>query len=515
MEFVLFFKLNFYIILLTILFLNIVCYSQVIEDKILVRIGDNYIFKSEFEDRLNFTPKIGIEDRNNSDGVKRELLYTLIAEKLWSNFAKEEGYENYPSVVTARNVMQKMFVRDELYQREIKGKIKYAEEELREAEQKYNKIISANVYFSEDREKIFDFYNIIKQNKITEDFSLNSQNNTISKKNIIISYGDLDDDLEKVIYSLNPKEFSSPILMEGLWNIFYVTKITDREYANLTDRNNSVKEIIKILKSRKEENKYAQFYKEFFADKKVDADGSLFKLIAQNMSKIFLKKDNAGIFILDKNKKKVIYFDSEDLRNIEPVLGEEILDQPFIKFSKNPITVRTFLREISFLSFNVSNPDYEAVKVRLNEQLTDYIKHEFLAREGFRKGLDNSPNVTKWLKIWNENFLYQAVTNDFIEKTMHKNLNISDTQYLEEEIQNINSEIKNEKFDLLVEKTIELSNKYQIEINKEMFDSINQGNINLFVMRNLGFGGTITAVPSSPSFIEWFLEKEKRNSKNL
>ena len=67
----------------------------------------------------------------------------------------------------------------------------------------------------------------------------------------------------------------------------------------------------------------------------------------------------------------------------------------------------------------------------------------------------------------------------------------------------------------MIEKTIELSNKYNIEINNEMFESVDQGNINLFVIRNLGFGGTITAVPASPSFIEWFLEKEKRDSKNL
>ncbi len=514
MEFSLFFKQRFYIILPIVLVVNIVCYSQIIEDKILVRIGENYLSKSEFEDRLNFTPKVGIEDKNNSNGVKRELLYTLIAEKLWSNYAKEEGYENNPSVVTARNVMQKMFVRDELYQREIIGEIEYTEDEVKEAEQKYNKIISASVYFSENRETIFELYNILKQNKFEENYSENPLNNSISKKDLIISYGDLDIDLEKVVYSLDPNEFSTPIQMDGIWNIFSVADITKREYANLSDRNNSVKEIVKILSSRKEEDNYAQFHKEFFADKKVDADGNLFKLIAQKMSVIFSKKDSAGMFVFDKNNKKVIYFDSEDLRESEVALAE-ILDQPFIKFSTNPINVRTFLREISFLSFNVSNPDYEAVKLKLNDQLKDYIKYELLAREGFKKGLDNSPNVTKWLKIWNDNFLYQVVTNDFLKKSTNKYLSISDSEYLENNIQNVNKEVKNEKFELFVEKTIELSDKYNIEINNEMFDSINQGNINLFVMRNLGFGGTITAVPSSPSFIEWFLEKEKRNSKNL
>ena len=165
--------------------------------------------------------------------------------------------------------------------------------------------------------------------------------------------------------------------------------------------------------------------------------GIYFKLIAQNMSTIFSEKDKKGIYVFDKNKKKVIYFDSEDLKNIETALGEEILDQPFIKFSKNPITVRTFLREISFLSFNVFNPNYEAVKLKLNEQLKDYIKYELLAREGFKQGLDNSPNVTKWLKIWNENFLYQVVTNDFLKKSADQSLSVNNSENFDQDTQNV------------------------------------------------------------------------------
>ena len=508
-------KCNFYKILTILFFFNLACFTQTIEEQILVRIGENYLSKSEFEDRLNFSPKVGIEDKNHSDGVKRELLYTLIAEKLWTNFAKERGFENDPSVVTARNVMEKMFVRDELYQREIKGKIKYTEDEAKDAEQKYNKIIYADVYFSEEREKIFELYTLLTQSNINKDFSLDSSNNPISKKELIISYGDLNIDLENVIYSLDANQLSTPIQMEGLWNLFHINKTENRQYANLTERNNAVKEIIKILMSRKEENNYQKFHKEFFADKKVDADGNLFKVISQNMSTIFSEKDKADLYVIDKNKKKVIYFDSEDLRNIEAALGEEILDEPFIKFSTDPITIRTFLREISFLSFNVSNPDYEAVKVKLNQQLKEYIKHEFLAREGIKQGLEKSPNVTKWLKIWNENFLYQVVTKDFLKKSADQSISFNNTENIDEEIHNVKDNVKNEKFDLLIEKTIELSNKYNIEINNEMFESVDQGNINLFVIRNLGFGGTITAVPASPSFIEWFLEKEKRDSKNL
>ena len=64
-----------------------------------------------------------------------------------------------------------------------------------------------------------------------------------------------------------------------------------------------------------------------------------------------------------------------------------------------------------------------------------------------------------------------------------------------------NSESSYIKF---VEKTMELSDEYEIIINEEMYNSISQGNINFFVLRNLGFGGRIAGVPSSPIFIDWY-----------
>jgi hypothetical protein len=66
-----------------------------------------------------------------------------------------------------------------------------------------------------------------------------------------------------------------------------------------------------------------------------------------------------------------------------------------------------------------------------------------------------------------------------------------------------------------VERTISLSDEFEIEIDQNMFNSIEQSNINLFVLRNLGFGGQIAGVPASPIFIDWYLEKRKRELQNL
>lgn len=504
-------KANIWNPLLLIFFITTqVFYSQVASENILAKIGDNFISKAEFEARLNYLPKQGIESKNSQEGIKKELIYTLLAEKLWANYAKENGFENNISVITAKNVMEKMFIRDELYKREIKDKIVFDEIDVLEAEKKYNKLITVNIYYSYNSDKMFQLYNLITQ-KLSFDHSKQKE---ISNKELTLSYGDLQEDIEEIIYGLGIYEYSTPIEMDDVWNIFHIKNIEEREYKNLIDRNNAVKEISKIISSRKENTNLIKFQREFFANKEVDADGNLFKEIAENLSLIFVKKDKGKLYTFNNKDEKIIVFDSEDLRTMEATLDENLLNQPFIKFAENPITVGTFLREISFLSFSVSEPDLNQINIKLNNQLKEYIRHELLAREGYKQGLESSPNVTKWLKIWHENFLYQAVTNDFLINK--KNEDQEKSQY--SKIENINDPMDtliNTKRNLFIEKTIELSEKYNIEINEEMLKKIKQNNINFFVLRYLGFGGRITAVPSSPPFIDWFLEKEKRSDKNL
>ena len=149
----------------------------------------------------------------------------------------------------------------------------------------------------------------------------------------------------------------------------------------------------------------------------------------------------------------------------------------------------------------------------MNDKIKEYIKHELLAREGFRRGLNEFPSVRYWVKIWYENFLYQAIRNDelnFIDNSDRNDSVVSSNESFDQYNEKPQSAYK--KF---VERTISLSDEYVIEIDQNMFNSIEQGNINLFVLRNLGFGGQIAGVPASHIFIDWYLEKRKRELQNL
>jgi hypothetical protein len=503
------------LIILFISFFSAVSFSQEIDEQILGRIGDNILFKSEYENRLNFSPQEGIQDKSSSEGIKNQLLYTILAEKLWANYALESGYDNHISVVTARNVTEKMFIRDEFYRREIKDKIEIFDDEMRDAEIKYNNLVEIMIFYSEEEKPLFELRNIITNNQIVNPSLIEIDSNIINSKTITISFGDLPERVEEIVSNLDIGEYSSPIEMESVWNIFYVKDITERSYKDLEDRAKSIKKISKILKQRKENNIYETFHKDFFKNKRVDADGTLFKLIAKNLSIIFNEKYQAGIFNNNDEGESVILFDSEDVRTIEKRISEDILNKQFIRFNENPIDVITFLREISFISFSVESPDCEAVKIKLNKKVKEYIKHELLARAGIKSGLNSATDVQRWVKIWYENYLYQAIRNDYIKNRYKQNSDLTNYENIESNYETPLDVVDKSGFQKFVDKTIELSERYPIEIDDKLFASINQGNINLFVLRNLGFGGTIAAVPSSPPFMDWYLKKQKLSFENL
>ena len=84
---------------------------------------------------------------------------------------------------------------------------------------------------------------------------------------------------------------------------------------------------------------------------------------------------------------------------------------------------------------------------------------------------------------------------------------ISDSLILElnKSRDNISQRLYYEKLNnLLEDKTIELANKYDIQINEYFNYSENYSNLNLFVHRYMGFGGRIAAVPFTTPDYKWY-----------
>jgi uncharacterized membrane protein len=68
----------------------------------------------------------------------------------------------------------------------------------------------------------------------------------------------------------------------------------------------------------------------------------------------------------------------------------------------------------------------------------------------------------------------------------------------------IRNELKYRKFsDEIINKTVELANKYGVSVNQEILESIDVLNTTTVVYRYFGFGGRLLAVPMIPPNYLW------------
>ncbi len=90
------------------------------KDTIIAKIGNIEISQQEFQERYELTPVPGKEIKSDASALKKEVLNSLIAEKLFSLKAQEMNIDTSEIVRRTLSGYEKMFVRDALYKKEIR-----------------------------------------------------------------------------------------------------------------------------------------------------------------------------------------------------------------------------------------------------------------------------------------------------------------------------------------------------------------------------------------------------------
>ena len=112
--------LGYIIIILSLLF-PVFAIAQS-ESEVLAKIGSDKITVEEFQNRFDFMPHLNYSD-SNIDSIKKEFLYSLIAEKLWALEADELQLDTVETIRLSLQSLKDLFVKDELFKQEVQSKI--------------------------------------------------------------------------------------------------------------------------------------------------------------------------------------------------------------------------------------------------------------------------------------------------------------------------------------------------------------------------------------------------------
>ena len=415
-----------------ILFFTILIFStsfaQPKERKVVAKIGSYEITEDEFLERYELTPQISASITGINASLKNEVLYSLIAEKLWALEAEELRLSNSELLKSTYKAIEKMYVRDALYREEILSKVNLSDDYLSEGFRRNSKILNVYYIFSENERQIQSLYKKIEEGVSFDSLLVQRPEYKLQTEPYEVNYGQMEKEVEDSLYKMVPGEISNPVESPNGWYIFKLKSIEEKIMRDAKHAEAEKKKVLKIASATITDSIYKEYYSTFFSNVNAETNRELFlefaDLVINVLNKRFSNKEDAST--------EPIVLLPEDLYKIESILGKRKLDSDLINLDDKPVKLDEFLQALAFEKFSVDTLDKELIKFKLNGFVKRFIEYELLAREGFRRGLQNLPEVQKNLSMWRNYYLSEE-----LRKNLFESISVSDEEaykYFEEKI---------------------------------------------------------------------------------
>ncbi len=372
-------------------------------DKIVAKAGDIKITAREFRERFDFSPHPRTTESLDTALVKKEYLYTLLAEKLLAQKAKTLKLDTTQFIKGMLSYMGRFFVKDALYKKEVSAKVKITPAEISEAKERMTKLLVVKYLYSTDENEIRWLYSELQNGKPIDSLIIGRPEADEQKTPGTITFGTLDENIEDAVYNLKPGQFTSPIFAGYRWYIFKLGKILVKPFFNTPDDQIKIKQIIEKRQAEKLEDDYLNNFLQQF---QINVDRALFTKIVTEIQKYLQSRAES---YKKEDKPKYYYLADKDFHSIEDSLGTEVLKSSFIKFKSNPETVEQFLTQLKYNGFRVDTTDSGTVGRAFNNYVKNYLESELLAREGERLNLDKTSSVQNDLSLWEDYYLAQRL----------------------------------------------------------------------------------------------------------
>lgn len=397
--------------------------SSISTQTVIGKAGDTYISENEFVQRFELLPSFQRNRKSNAEGAKLELLYSLIAEKLLAQEARERRFDEDSLFQADYHEARKMLVRDRLYLEEISRKVDIATAEINRGVAEAQRELLISFIYVPLKEDAGAVRRQIKNSKDFENIQIDSSLHAVRDTATVI-WGDAEPAIEKAAYALKRNEVSSIIQSGDGWYIIKLSKVSRSSYYTSLQPRALQEKVTTKLRERKERTRLDTFTQQFLKDKIGYSKPGTFKKIAQSLLDTFSASYETGKIVL-----------SDEMRRKIEAQCKPWLDDTLVVFAKEFWTLQQALERLYIKGFTVEKDQIKSVPALLNAQLREWVQQELLAQEALRRGLDKNPDLRDQLEMWHQSYLAQGM------KTYIKNkVTVSETEawsYLQSKDQTI------------------------------------------------------------------------------
>ena len=403
-------RLKIQLLFITIFMCSNYLFAQNTDEKVLAKVGDEEITIAEFKQRFELVPQVN-QNKKSIEARKAELLYTIIAEKLWAQEAKELGLDTSEVMQLTFKNIEKRYVRDALYKEEIESKIRIDDAIVREGLFRSRRKLNFQFLKTTDKNEADSLYTFLAKGNSFDLLLQDRAESMLEDSVFTVSFGELPKEIEDQLYQLKFNEFSKPIEAANGWYIFKLKSVNEKP---LLDEKQLSKEYLNLKKSLEQNvtnelNK--EFRKDFFNNKKITTDGHLFWSFSESLVEQLNKVRSEKNIPLNTNIELTI----PDFKEIEKRIGRDTLSMVFFEIKENPITLNEFLKAFMYEGFysNTTNPD--TVRAKLNSRVKRFVEHELLSIEGFKRNYEQLAEVKLHTDIWRNNYLGKLFQRELID----------------------------------------------------------------------------------------------------
>ncbi|MCK9279012.1 MAG: peptidylprolyl isomerase [Melioribacteraceae bacterium] len=380
--------------------------------KVLAEVGDIKITTQEFLKRYELTPHADKKKDISNPDMKKDFLFTLIAEKLIAKEALKNRIDTLKEFKSIEDYIKNIYLRDALYNKEVKEKVIISQSEWEVGKKRISQYLKMKFIFSTSEAEIDSLFHLLKSGASFDSLlSLRDENN----EQLIpaeVTFGKMHPEIENEIYKLKKDEFTKPIkLKEG----FYICKLYDKTItSDLTDSEKS--SIRSVIQTRKEDSLYQEFYEKFFKDIVVNVDTKIFVSLADKIKVQYSKKKETE---LGKESERKFLLE-KDFFEILNSFSKDELKKVFVKFPTNPISLESFIYFLIMENFDVYSIDIVSIRGKLNYIVQNYIQNKLLEREAVKRGYLELPEIKSDIDSWKTFYLSQRYKTQ-----LYKNQDVS------------------------------------------------------------------------------------------
>ncbi len=385
-------------------------FSQIsFNDETIAEIEGEKITASLFQELWEMSPHLSTGNKSNSLSEKINFLNTVVAYKLWYRNSSKYKVDTSSAFSTAVEEIEKMFVRDALYRKEILNKISIAPEELNSALKKQERTLVANYLLSSKEEEIKNLYKLLISGFPFDSLLIERDEFQKQTEPVKIKFGDYPDPVEEELFSLKSETFSQPIQFSDGYYIFFIKNVIKKIWGGEDDQKKEIQKVEDIIKKRKENVLYDNFMKKTLNGVKADVNRNLFKKLENELINAFAGKKTS------EEKNSFITLSIDEFVMLEKIFSKDELESAFISFEDYTVKFGKCLRALYFNGLRMPSPDAVIIAKTIDTYIRNFIEMEVLYKEGLKIGLQHSPEVQKYLKMWSEFYAFETIRGGMID----------------------------------------------------------------------------------------------------